>query len=254
LKEFEAAHAMSPSARTLAQIALAEQALSRWVDAERHLQEALQSDGAWIRRNRPALEKTLQTIGSHIGEIDVRGPDGAEVFLDGQRVGVLPLPARVRRGEGEVEVEVRSPGLQMYAKRVVVRGGEPVVVTAEVRPVVVAADEPEAPAAIVAAPIQRSEVDDTTPWWRSRWVSGSLIAASVLSIAGGVVMIAVDGKGTCDPPPGKMCLERYATKGEGVAFVGLGAALGITGGILMYQSRQVSVAMGGTGIVLGGAF
>ena len=45
LAEFQRAHAASPSGRTLAQMGLAEQALKRWADAEKHLAEALEELG-----------------------------------------------------------------------------------------------------------------------------------------------------------------------------------------------------------------
>src|SRR5262245_7061850 len=45
LREFQRAHELSRAPRALAQIALAEQALGRWIDAEAHLEEALTAAG-----------------------------------------------------------------------------------------------------------------------------------------------------------------------------------------------------------------
>src|SRR5450432_1161850 len=72
LELFKKAHAEHPSARTLAQIGLAEGSLRRWVEAEGHLASALAAhDTPWIenRRNREALEQALGAIRGHIGTV-----------------------------------------------------------------------------------------------------------------------------------------------------------------------------------------
>jgi hypothetical protein len=59
---FRKAHALSPTARTLAQMGLAECSLRRWLEAETHLTAALaEHDTPWIeiRRIRATLEFVL---------------------------------------------------------------------------------------------------------------------------------------------------------------------------------------------------
>lgn len=56
LERFQRAYAESRSARALAQVALAEQALGRWVDANAHLTEALAMGGEWIETHRGPRE------------------------------------------------------------------------------------------------------------------------------------------------------------------------------------------------------
>src|ERR1043165_4391919 len=52
LEEFRKGYAVAKTPRALAQIALAEQALGRWVDAESDLEQAMSSKSdAWIRKN-----------------------------------------------------------------------------------------------------------------------------------------------------------------------------------------------------------
>jgi hypothetical protein len=52
--------------RALAQLGLAEAALERWADAERHLREALQSrEDPWIARNLARLETALAEVRPH---------------------------------------------------------------------------------------------------------------------------------------------------------------------------------------------
>ena len=60
---FEQAVAVQKTPRTVAQLALSEQALGLWTTAEAHLTEALDAkDDVWVQKNRPPLEKSLRTI------------------------------------------------------------------------------------------------------------------------------------------------------------------------------------------------
>src|SRR5580704_13340383 len=60
LDAFRRAYALDPAPRTLAQIALAEQALGHFVDAESDLQRAIGAgDDPWIRRSARTLEVGL---------------------------------------------------------------------------------------------------------------------------------------------------------------------------------------------------
>src|SRR5436190_8859003 len=59
LAVFRRSHELRPSARALAQIALAEQATGRWVDAREHLTEALAMDDPWIAERRGPLGESL---------------------------------------------------------------------------------------------------------------------------------------------------------------------------------------------------
>jgi hypothetical protein len=94
-KDFEAlgyfrqALAVAQTPRAYAQIALAEQALAHWVDAEQHLGAALSvGDDSWIRKNRAVLESSGATIRSHIGQLELTGePEGARVRVNGSRRG-----------------------------------------------------------------------------------------------------------------------------------------------------------------------
>src|SRR6185295_1879926 len=106
---FKKAFAIAPTPRARAQVALAEQALGMWADAERDLTAALATAGdAWIAKNRVALDGALATIRRHLGDLEVRGPDAAEVYLDGLRLGTTPGPFRVEAGRRTLEVRARG--------------------------------------------------------------------------------------------------------------------------------------------------
>lgn len=123
-ERFRAAHAIDGSARTLAQLALAEQGAGRWVDAERHLVAALAMDDAWIAEHRAVLEAALATIRSHVGRLSVEANvQGAELFLDGERVGTLPIAEPLATEVGTHVVELRAPGHVPVQRSTEVRAG-----------------------------------------------------------------------------------------------------------------------------------
>ncbi len=132
LAEFRRADQLSHEPRITAQIGLAEQALQRWVDASRHLREALSSsqDG-YIVRHRADLEPALAEVERHLGTVVVTGGvQGAEVWVGGVFQGTLPLAEPLHLAEGSVVVEVRAPGYTSFASTVDVRVGNAVRVTA----------------------------------------------------------------------------------------------------------------------------
>jgi serine/threonine-protein kinase len=112
LDVFRRAYALAPSPRTLAQIALAEQALGRFVDAESDLQAAIASGAdPWIRRSVGALEAGLADIRTHLGWLELAADvPRASVSVNGVELGEKSFPLRLRVEGGSVVVEVRAPG------------------------------------------------------------------------------------------------------------------------------------------------
>src|SRR4051812_29586201 len=71
LKLFEQAYALNKTPKALAQIGIAEQALGRWSAARKHLGQALESgDDPWIKKNRAAINKSLDIIAAHVGQLE----------------------------------------------------------------------------------------------------------------------------------------------------------------------------------------
>lgn len=122
---FEQAWQRSQSPRARAQVALAEQALGRWADAEAHLMEALAAQrDPWIRRNRAALEGALRVIQQRLGSLEVRGSvPGARVEFNGRVVGTLPMPEPVRVLAGSVTLQVSAEGYYPVTREVMVAAG-----------------------------------------------------------------------------------------------------------------------------------
>lgn len=87
--------------RALASMGLTEMDMERFDDAERHLAEALSAlPSPWVDAHRAELETELQQCRWRlgVGALLVRSrAEGAEVFLNGARVGHGPTHADARR-------------------------------------------------------------------------------------------------------------------------------------------------------------
>jgi hypothetical protein len=156
LAKFERAHALAPTPRTRAQIALAKQALGRWAAAEADLVVALAATGdAWIAKHRAALEGALATIRTHLGDLVLSGgADGAEVVIDGVRVGTLPLGA-LRLEVGTHALEVTRRGFYSVSKPVMIQSEVPARVALDMRSHA-AGEGDEVPAKPPASPARSS--------------------------------------------------------------------------------------------------
>lgn len=112
LESFRQAQAISPSPRILAQIALAEQALGQWVDADHSLRTALADEAdPWIGRNRGALETALNAIQNRLATVEITcNVPGAEIQINGRRRGTTPLSAPLRVEAGTANIELSLSG------------------------------------------------------------------------------------------------------------------------------------------------
>ncbi len=99
------------SPRAEAQLGLTAQALGRWALAETHLNAALESEDKWITGHRRTLENALKVVRKRLGSLEVLAdaPD-AEVLVDGQVLGKLPLGGPLRLPAGTAVLQVQAPG------------------------------------------------------------------------------------------------------------------------------------------------
>ncbi len=190
LAEFQRAYALKQTPRALAQVALAEAALGKWVAAETDLARALISDDEWIARQRAALQVALGEIQRHLGALDVSSAQGTEVWVDGELVGHTPVVA-LRVAEGHRVVELRAPGMATARQEMDVRAGETARVEAELAPAPVAALEPPAPVAALEPP---APAETSAP--AKRLATASSARSQRLfawGTAGGAVLFAAGG-------------------------------------------------------------
>jgi hypothetical protein len=249
LREFQAAHAKEPSGRTLAQMGIAEATLQRWVDAENHLSQALESAIPWIEKNRATLEQTLQTVRTHTAEISIYGTTGAVVTLEDKVVGRIPLPTIPRVNEGNVTIKVESPGHKPFSQTLAAQGGARLIVTASLEPL---APEPPPPATAPIVQIQPSppsrDVPAGSPSWR-RWTGLGLAGVGVAAMLWGVVWIAVDGNDSWSDST-----RVWDTRTPGWFIMGGGIAAAAGGGYLLYSSRRGDVQVAASPAGLMGRF
>ena len=212
---------------------------------------ALASDDPWFARQRSVLGVTLQEVDAHLGTLQITGPDGAEVWIDGALAAVLPAPA-VAVVAKRLEVEVRAPGFQVDRREVDVpsRGNARVQVTLEREP---SADVPAAPASPrLLAPLP--ERPSGAPARAEVWVAGGL--AAFFSVAGvAFLSYAVDraahynNDDECGDRPGSSRSERcaayasqfrFAETAELTSFALAGAAA-VTSAVLLSLHRRNDV-------------
>lgn len=117
-RAWDAGH--TPRAR--AQMALVEQALGSFVDAETHMLEALAvRSNEWIATRRADLELALEAIQLRLGYLEVRGGiAGADLRLDGRSVGTLPLGHRIRLAAGSYRMEVVARQHYPFARHITI--------------------------------------------------------------------------------------------------------------------------------------
>jgi hypothetical protein len=108
LADFRRAYALTPTARVQGQIALAEQALGLWSDAERDLQQALAvASDPWIQRNAAALQQALVGLQARLATLDVRTDvPGVQVRINERQVATTPLAQPLRVAAGTVVIDV----------------------------------------------------------------------------------------------------------------------------------------------------
>lgn len=132
---FREAERAARTPRLLAQMALAEQSLGHWRDAEAHLLEALASrSDAWIVKQRDALDTALVTIRRHLGSLELLGGAGADVFVDGRPEGKLPRERPLRLEVGRHRVEIRSESAFPFARDVEIASDTTARETVELSP------------------------------------------------------------------------------------------------------------------------
>jgi len=126
LSLFREAAQRCPQPRVRVQLAWAEQAVGRWVDAERDLRDALAGrDDEWVESRRARLDADLARIREHLGQLQITGGvAGARVLVDGVVVATLPMTRSVPALVGAVRVELRLAGYYVVRRDVTIAAGQ----------------------------------------------------------------------------------------------------------------------------------
>ena len=252
LERFTRAHEESGAPRALAQMGLAEQALGRWLDAERHLDEAIATGDPWIAERRALLTEALVAIRARLASVDASASvEGAELYLNGAPAGTLPLAAPVRVVAGSIDIEVRAEGHRSLRRTVEARGGQLVREHFELRAV-----EPEpAPEPSAEAPVAAPErLPAPAPQSEALWIGGGVVAGvAALALVSAAVALGVReghaqtfASDRCLPDTGTRIDECPASWSEGHAAENAAIGLFVGAGALAIAAT-VLFAMGGEG-------
>jgi hypothetical protein len=159
LDAFSAAREKSPSAEAVARMAMAEQGLRRWADAEIHIEIALsQTEDPWIKKYRRFLEETSSAIAKHLGKLDVQGsPDGGVVVVDGEVIGMLPLRKPRLLTAGQHQLKVTAADHEPLARPVQIAAGQTAKIAVNLKSTSAPATPEPAPAPIVPPTVAQPE-------------------------------------------------------------------------------------------------
>jgi hypothetical protein len=136
----------------------------------------------------------------------VSRPEHAILEIDGKPVGAAPFTGKL------------APGA--HTVRALLTGHREAERTIEVRP----GESQQRFEIILEQPVDKPPPPQERPFRTWKWVAAGGAGVALL---GGIVLIAMDGKQTCDKQPGQLeCPERLNTLPGGLATVGVGVAAG----------------------------
>lgn len=169
----------------------------------------------------------------------VSDPSGAEVTIDGQPAGVTPYEGPLFAGPHKLRYTRKR--FHSENAEVLVKENQ----TAESHVILRDLPDPPPPLPCPAAPRcpacpKPGPVAPRLPLWRLlAGIAG--ISAGVAMVGFGTPAIALDGFcADASPVPGRQCLNQFATQPLGAALTGVGAALTITGTVLLLFPPQKS--------------
>jgi hypothetical protein len=126
LAVFQEAEAQAPnSVRVLLHVATAAQAASKWLLADEYLKRAdSHNTDPYYIKYRTEIDEVKSATAARVGHFRAVGePSGAEVILNGQVVGTLPMENPKTLEAGTYVLEVNKPGFYRLRRPISVPGG-----------------------------------------------------------------------------------------------------------------------------------
>jgi hypothetical protein len=185
LEKFEEAYALVPSPKIFFNLGIAYAGLGRNGEAydayERFLHEATEANASTRAQARQELDRIAKMIGFLAVSANVAGP---EVFLDGRRMGALPLYNSIPLDPGPHQLLVRGGGFVTQERRLVIAAGGKQDLRLEIvrgEPAVAVA-RPAVPATAVTAAATPILATASRRWMRpARWVGVGATAAALVT-------------------------------------------------------------------------
>lgn len=184
LAVFLQAEAEAPtSVRVLLHVVTAAQAAGKWLMAEEYMRRVNRDkEDAYYRRHRVSIEGVESAINQRVGQFQALGaPEGAEIRLNGEPFGKLPMAEPRSLETGTYVMEVISSGFYNLRRPITVTGG---VLTREavelrVRPA-------DAPVDFTQGGVGRGGAGVDAPpqkWWQSSAITWTLGGVAILGAA-----------------------------------------------------------------------
>lgn len=285
LIEFQRAYEIKPNFALLSNIGQTQLVLGDYLAASNALRGYLDQGGSEVPPDRrEKIEKQLESLQQRIAELTISVNQlGAEVFLDGERVGISPLASPLSVNVGRHVVLVRS-GENEDSKVVDVAGGDARTLDFQIEqgaeappmPVAAVAAPADAARAAVAAPanvVDAAPVAQKSGWSLRRKIAlGSLIAAGTFAAGTAVVMVLQnkeqkaydDALNTRDADPNVVAVHQANAWRRAVAvdiLGGLTLAAAGTGLTLWFMSKpdrrdgsSLRVGVSGSQVLVRGGF
>jgi hypothetical protein len=251
LETFMRALAISPTPIARAQVAMAEQALGHWLDAERDLAAALDAaDDAWVAKSRPVLEEARTEIERHLAwltvDVDVTT---VEVQIDGRTIAAR---SEERVVSGQAVLEVRANGYVSEVRRLELAARSHARVAVALAPVVAQPVPPLPVSSLVSQPPPYSDHEAPSFAFPYGPTALTVIGAAGIGVGTYFGLHALDEKkardaqcvgGTCAPPALTEDADARTSATVSTAAVGTGLAL-LVGGATWWVVDKRRVAMG----------
>lgn len=241
LAEFNRAYELAPDHRVLYNIAQVQAERGDFVAAVKYLRKYLAEGGNAVNETRTAeVRAEIARLELRTAKLRVVGNvDGAELLVDGEPMGVLPL-ASVPINAGTRQITVRKKGFEPQELRLMLTGGEDKSVQVTLRtesgatPIATAQAANSAPPRS-AASLNANESSTNTGFWISLAVTG--VAGGAAAVFGVLTTKADDRLGdelnrypasqqTIDDSRSELKRNALLTDGcAALAVVGLGATI-----------------------------
>lgn len=232
------------SIRVLLHVTAAAQATGRWVMAYNYLRKASShKDDPYYLRYRSAIKSIEDAIAQHVGQFRVVGtPIGAEVRINGEVVGNLPMAAPNPIEVGQYVLEVSKPGFYPLRRSISVGPGSGLTQEAvDLRVRTAASEALDAHGKATNASGDSHELE-RRPWWHARWLTWTLAGATAATAAVSVTALVYrnDRAGRWN---GAGCLDGTKTRQEVCGNVRDDVSLG----------QSIAVGSGIAAVLFGGA-
>ncbi|MCS6799245.1 MAG: hypothetical protein NZ898_12085 [Myxococcota bacterium] len=251
LEAFERAYRTQPHPAVLVNIANCHLNLERPMDAAVYFERYLREAGTVEPARRAEIEAALGRARAAIATIDVRGPAGIEVVVDGEPSGRTPLRRPVEVNPGSHVVELRFPDGRVQTERPRLGLGQALTIEARASAEPVASSIPSRPPAPEPAgpttgPQTRTAPESTVP----------ARGPGPVDRPNEVESTDAPRPSTASAPQAASSPDEEATRGEGpplgipwvswiaggVAIVALGAGVGFGATALSQKSEYETLA------------